>query len=742
VTDRRYLSTSSLVKAWWVALLAAIVLIGWPDPPKKAVVPATGWLASGAFVATGPDRLQLPGSLIDSPQARFWTTWTPTAGAQPGRLESPVFVLPPLGIAVPVRGAAGEAGVHAYVACLATNEALGFAGARTNTDWAIATFSPASSWCAGDRRVRLVADVASTTHELSLGTPFALTRSYLLKTSTLVAASYQFLAWSVMAGLAWFCWTALGQRFAPAVRAGLALASLGLVGYAMFFVFYAAASLGALLSVGLWALGLWQAGKLVAARADRGTVDGQFSAALVLWLAVALMVLAIHGLVDANAGSWSPNARFSPARWSSDNQLPMRIGQMLAQGEIGNTGWMGPWKVSDRPPLAYGWHALMTKLFGSHLLPADGNYLYARYSWPTGILLNTLWAPLVYALMRRWFGSARLAVAMVAACLMSPLLLFNSGYIWPKLLAGAFGLGAAALLFDAASPVRRPLGQDTAGFVTAALLSALALQAHGGAMFALPPMIAIALWLRGWPTLRALLLSAAVCLAVLAPWMLYQHWVDPPGNALVKFAFAGTFGFGEEQMGVLATIRRAYSALTPESWLALKARALGVLLSGQGNQCGVGELGATLSAVDVWRERDFYYVVPSLTLLIAAAVAARLLPRTRDIPPAGSWLAWGVLSVAFSTVLTLDCHLNHHQSYQALLALHMGLLLVAARNVRFFRVAWVGVVGYGLLVWVLEPLRHYDRWDQSALLVAGLAALAVTWVLGREDVVSPEPTTR
>ena len=720
--------------AWLAALLVSLILVLLPDPPKRPIVPADGWRISGAFVPAGPDILQLPESLLQSPEARFWTTWTPEALAQPGRIESPVFLLPAGGVGVPLRGAAGEPGVYTYVNCLASGENLRFAHARTNTDWAIATFTPAADWCSQDRRVRLVADVRSSQYELSLGSPFALSSGYRIKTSTAVAAAYLFLAWAVASGLFWLAWRGLGERCAPRVRAALALALFGLVGYAAFFAFQANAVLGTLMSALLFGAGFWGFARLFAGTGTGAKAPGaaRFIGLLSLWLGVALMVVAVHGLVDTNAGSWSPNARVSPARWSSDNQLPIRIGQMLANGNMQDTAWMGPWSVADRPPLAYGWHAMVTKVFGSHLLPADGAYLGHRYSWAMGVLLNTLWAPLVFLIARRASGSARMGVAIVAACLFSPFVLFNAGFIWPKLLAGTFGLAAAWLLFDAGRSPRRPLREDTAGFVTAALLSALALQSHGGAMFALPPMIALALYFRGLPTTRAMLMSALVVVAILLPWMVYQRWLDPPANALIKFAFAGTFGFGEEDMGIGETIRRAYASQTPSTWLAAKVNALGVIALGRGNQCGLGESGGVLSVLDAWRARDFYYVLPSMALLATGAVVARLLPQTRTVAASAPWILWGVLSVLLGVLLTLDCHLNHHQAYQAMLALHLGLLLVIARNRIAFRFAWLAVMAYGLGVWVLEPLRHFDgRWDASAILVAAFSVALARRMLPR-----------
>lgn len=720
--------------AWLVPallVLASLVIVAVPDGAKTPLVPADGWIVKDGFVWASGDERELPSSLVAHPQARFWTSWTPDGRLQ-GQLSTVAFVLPERGIGVPLRGFPGEKGIHVGVVCVASGERRVVSLARTNSDWAIASFRPGSDWCEGDRRVRLEADVRSVDHELFIGSPFEISLGYRIKSSPLAVAAYLVLAWAVMAGVFWGGWLRLQGVADARLRLGLSLASMGLLGYAMFFVFWASVMAGNVLVVAVCALGALGFVRLLrdaALPAAAPVLQASVVSAIWLWLLVALLVVSVFALVDVAAGPWSPNARFMPARWSSDNQLPMRLGQMLASGNLQDTAWMGAWRVSDRPPLAYGWQAIFAKLFGSRLVPADGTYLLFQHAWPVGVLLNTLWAPLVFGMVLYWSRSLAIAVAIVLGCLMSPILLFNSGYIWPKLLAGAFGLAAAYLLFGAGAHDRRPLRSDGASFVLGALLSALALQSHGGAVFGILAMIVLALALRGWPSLRAIVAAVAVSLAIVVPWLLYQRFIDPPGNALLKFAFAGTFGFGEENMGVFDTVARAYSAFTPASWLQAKWSALQILAVG-GGQCGIGEHSAIASRLGGFRSRDFLYVLPAMLLLVVGAGIARLLPRTSGLTAGASlWLGWGVLSLLVSLLLTLDCHIIHHQPYQALLALHVGLLMVIARNTHFFW-AWTAVVvAYGLWVWVLDPIGFFPQVDLTALLVAAAALLLLPRVM-------------
>jgi len=708
-------------------VLASLLVILVPDKPKRLLVPADGWHATaGGFMPQDGNPRQLPQSLMEDPQARFWGTWSPE-GVRKGRLESPAFVLPKRGLGLPVRGFPGADGNRVELVCLATGERRRVATMRTGNDWVIARFDPGAAWCRPDREVRLEVEVGSDSKELAVGAPFKGTWASGLKASAVQVAAYLVLAWGVMVGLAWLVFQATRRCTDARLRLAAPLAALGLMGYLAFFVFRFSPAAGGVLATAVMLSGgigiLW-----FLRRGDTVAPDpsaSRLQSAGWLWLATALLVLAIFGLAEVNAGTWSPNSRFAPAAWASDNQLPQRVGQALANGEMEQVNWMGPWRVSDRPPLAYGWHAIFVRTFEAPWVPKDGLYLLHQHAWAVGILLNTLWAPVVLLLVRHWSRSPALAFGLVLLCLMSPFVLFSSGFAWPKLLAAAFGLLAAALLFDFGRDRRLPLRLDTPAFLMAALLSVLALQSHGGAVFGILAMLILMPMLRGIPSWPAMGIALLLCGALLAPWMLYQKLVDPPGNALLKFAFAGTFGFGEEDMGVFETIRRSYSGLSLPAWLAGKGEGLKVLVVG-GGSCGLHEVSLPGTSFDLFRIRDFFYVLPAMALLVAGAVAGALAPAgpRRVFPSPTPWLAWGLMSLLIALLVSPQCHVNHHQSYQAVLGLYLGLLMLASRHPWVLGATGVAVVGYGLVVWVLDPLRHFDGIDASIFFLLPAAAVA------------------
>jgi hypothetical protein len=320
----------------------------------------------------------------------------------------------------------------------------------------------------------------------------------------------------------------------------------------------------------------------------------------------------------------------------------------------------------------------------------------------------------------------RLVVAVAMATLL-PFCLFNSIYVWPKLLGGAFGLLAiwVLLLRDREQPAQRD-------WVTAAALSALALLSHGGTLFGILAMLLFALFLRGLPRLRTALACAAVVLALLGPWTAWQKLVQPPGNALLKEAFAGTFGWEDPRgMGVLATVQRSYSGIDGPTWLRMKLDGLRSLaLPPTPQTCSQGEMSDGAQGIGAWRVTDFIAPVPSLRflwlgLLVLPGLLASAAGRKRA-QPALVLLGCGLSALGLSLLLTWECHITATQSYQSLLAVVLALLVLLLQlGPRWLAaIAAVGTLGYGLLAWVIDPLRSGFGLDPVALACcAGLLAV-------------------
>ena len=145
--------------------------------------------------------------------------------------------------------------------------------------------------------------------------------------------------------------------------------------------------------------------------------------------------------------------------------------------------------------------------------------------------LSASWLPALWVVLRsRGFGQWRVLVVLLATTL-TGFVLVSDVYVWPKMLAGTFALGALAIVVSLDETDRRPLG-----WILAVTLAALSMLAHGGTIFALIALVPFALWRRTRIPLRALAASVVPAAACYVPWMLFQRFVIPPGDPAAEVA--------------------------------------------------------------------------------------------------------------------------------------------------------------------------------------------------------------
>jgi len=717
VVPERWRRPGQVLVGALLALSAAILV--YPEHLPRALLPVDGIVSERGFTRTDvPTSYEARESIRKSPALATWRNWEPARGTVPGTAHSRAFRLPKH-LVVPYAGFAGQSGNRLYVECIASKATLDVAIARTNTQWSEAVVSPPRGWCPGE--ARLVASGPGSVHYVAFGTPYRIGTVSWLKTRFFGLLSLFVLLFGCVAGACLLAAQVARRRLPEADPLVAGFVALGVLGFAFFFAFQAGRVAASLASVAVSLLALraiWrfhrEPGALAAWRLP-----------LAAWFCVALFCFALLHAADNGAGAWLANARFSPVRWSSDNQLPMLAGEYLVRKSLAEIQ-IAPWLVSDRTPLSYGLHAWLR---ATSLLPTlgnDGNHLAPQIHGAIGIIINTIWVPIaVHLLASLGFGARRIVLAVAMAGLL-PFCLFNSIYAWPKLLGGAFGLLALWVLL-----LRDRGNSRQAGWVAAAALSALALLSHGGTLFGILAMLLFALFLRGLPPMRTLLACAAVVLALLGPWTAWQKLVQPPGNALVKQAFAGTFGWDDPPgMGVLATVQRSYARIDAATWLRMKVDGLRSLaLPPEPMTCSQGEMAPGAHGIGAWRVTDFIAPVPSLRflwlgLLVLPGLLATAEGRKRA-RPALVLLGCGLAGVGLSLLLTWDCHIIHTQSYQSLLAIVFGLLVLLLQ----LGPRWLGtvaapcVLGYGLLVWVLDPLRGGFGLDPVALAASALLLL-------------------
>lgn len=743
-----------------LVFLASLVINAMPEPKARALIGPTDWVVTGGFFNNAqPKPYESRLSIAKSNVARYWRSWSPETGPTQGVVATKAF-RPARFMMVPYGGFAGSPGIEAYLLCIVSGARKPLATARTNNQWVESPLFVPKSWCPSD--VQVVVRSTSSTKFIEVGTPFEINAISYLKTRAIGQFAPFLLCFLIIAG-AIILIAALAERFhlsRSAVHSGII--GLGVLGFAFFFLYFYAARVANGLALIIALLSLAALAKAVrnswrdpvAAHRDPLSVAfREWSELFAVWLIAATALFFLAQAITNGAGPWTPNARFAPVQWSTDNQIPALVAEFLFHGEDVRTIDFGPWKISDRPPLMYGLLALLRAPVALITASNEGHSLFYQISFAGGLIINTLAVPIVLFIGRQIGLSRRHGYLVAAMLALTPFVIFNSIYIWPKLLGGAFGILALWTIWEY-DPIRgfSRFSSDGRPIATAATLSALALMSHGGTVFGILAMLAWTACLRGLPRLAPLATGFVAGIAIILPWSLWQHFEQPPGNALIKFAFANTFGFGEESKGVLATIQQAYSKLTWIDLLKAKGHGLMSLLYGYPSQCGPGEM-SQLAQGKVLAERritDFIYLGPSLNFLgVGIFIALLGWHRRRSTAtgyPADRWvvaahlLGVGVLGVLLDVVLTLDCYINHHQSYESILEILLALILfLTCSHGWLAKLALALAAAYTAVVWIIQPFWEPHVSIDGFAILGMLGTLLFAWIFSATKVEEQTP---
>jgi hypothetical protein len=237
----------------------------------------------------------------------------------------------------------------------------------------------------------------------------------------------------------------------------------------------------------------------------------------------------------------------------------------------------------------------------------------------------------------------------------------------------------------------------------------------------------------------------------MAPWSAYQKWGDPPGDRLTKWTLAADLGGDDLTTG--EAVRKAYS----------EAGWGGTVENKWGNfkeMIGIGEGWTTFKAAfegnveNAFRDfriLNFFYLLPSFTLLLLAPIAMLLGYRRRD--RAGP--EWGFALTSFAMLVIgavlwglivfgtpIDITVLHIFSYAlpiiAMAGAIAGLYAVFPR----FTFWWVGLFALlSLILYVpsFDPLEGSSYSPLAAVLAAlGLIGYALV-ALGSDQLAKLRP---
>ena len=378
---------------------------------------------------------------------------------------------------------------------------------------------------------------------------------------------------------------------------------------------------------------------------------------------------------------------------TQDNVIPLLFATRVAAHATLSGYLLGTGQSSDRPPLETGFALLQWPLWSSHGRQAAYQFL------ATG--LSASWLPALWVVFRvRGVGQWRILIVVLATTL-TGFVFVSAIYVWPKMLAGTLVLGALAIVFSRDEADRRLAG----GVVAVALLT-LSMLAHGGAAFAVLALIPFAYRLRRRITVRAVAACAAVAVAGYLPWTLYQRFVDPPGDRLLKWQLAGVTWI--DPRGALQAILQQYHRLSLLDLLVNKWVNLLSLAADPG-------LWRTQYAEPAWASGFLGYarlaqlndLLPATGLLLLGAIALLARSSRRALAPVAPLAAFTAIALVVWVVILwggpVVPAINHQGAY-AVTVLFIALCALAVT---------------------------YLPWPAATAILAGCAAwFAVSWIPG------------
>jgi hypothetical protein len=492
--------------------------------------------------------------------------------------------------------------------------------------------------------------------------------------------------------------------------------ALGVIGYLLFWIAFANYAVYAVVKIVVLAALLIHCGAIV----------WQRRLASFRWLAEPLLYATLFALIVVTLGfsngELGDPARTAQNRFShplpADNILPLAVAEGLKAGHIVSP-FAGDWLVSDRPPLQTGLFQLLA--LRNHELAYE-----VVCAWLQASFLFGVWGVAVAAKIP--VSSRRL---ILLACCLLPTAIINTFFTWPKMLTVGYLLLVFALLF-----CRRPEDdrERVAFGVLIGGLAALAVLSHGGSVIALLGFAVVVVVFWAWPPLKTMIYGFAAIVTLYLPWMMFQNFVDPPGNRLLKWHLAGVTDVDGRSFG--QALRDQYGAL---SWDAIVQRRLANLdpLIGLWPGPTITDLIA-IFGFGSWnpagtRWNDFFRLLPSLhTFSFALVCALLMLPflKADQRPQRDAALRMLVALVATLTVFVLLMFLpggtvNHQGTYAVQVLATMCAFTVLTLRAPPIALAFIAVQAVTVSAAYAFSLKHDPAlWPLPMACVAATLALA------------------
>lgn len=697
-----------LLTFWTLFVIAGGIIILWPESARVPLVKKNEWeLVRGHFFNNGePAFGDLPASMLLSQEKCFWRSWMPGSNNVAGHLRSAPFVIECGVIELPIVGYPAAPGNKIYLENLQTHQKISLRYGNAHETWSSYLFKIPSNWYG----VSLcVGAIAQDDYYIGLGTPFNSGSITAWKRSFLVC-----LAWHAFVCLFLLMLVApiskllkkvlLGENYVPSyICFPIALA---LVGYLLFFFYYFLRPIAEIIVFALLLSGIVLERQNFRKFLSHPTLFLLRRPTFLWWLFISGFFWTVLNAQNTISLLFQANYRFSPASWSVDNQLPIIIAAALSEGKS-LVGLLGDWQVSDRPPALAGlltpFHQFFRWFFSNQNTSQLGGWL----THLVGICVMASWVFPIWECLRRAGLSGKMRGYAVSILTISPFVFFNTIYIWPKMLSGS--LAFVGWLFLDRLRAKSFSWRESVGL---GLSFGLALMCHGSIFFGLSAIALLCLTRFFKNKWQALLLSAFISFTVLTPWLIFVKKVDPPGNALTKLTFAGTFGFREKNKSLFQTVKEAYKNDTFNKWRERKSQALKTFV-GMYNPA-LGADGYVDEGLFI-RRGQFYYLVFVLGLLLLPLCWGTYRYYFKEISFAANnnfspdtFLRLSLLSILIQLAVSWDAFPVHHIAYNAVFCLHLAALIYLCQCSVFMR-DWFFIVTAAMFtgVWLISPAFEF-----------------------------------
>lgn len=670
------------------------------------------------------------------PESSICRTFNPETGISPVGFKSSNFK-PKQYMSVAITGSTkSQLGlVTAFIECIDNQRTIPlFNGSVNNHLNESIVFMP-NDWCPNEAMLKFHSDEVG--HYAGIGSVYEITFLSFLKSSFIGILPYFITAFAIFS-FVMFAGSSLATRIAghhdPLPLAFISLGSASLGGFYLgsglpdnwqwlSIVVVLAASASALYSAGF---------------AARCQTAHQLMPYARVWAVASLIYFSILCLAYNGLGHWEPNYRFWPATWSSDNELPWMFAEAIRHGWDLKGLFGGGWLPTDRPPLMAGAYLLLIDVFGLLQSNNDGSYLRGPAYNAAAVVLNALWVPAVWWLLKtlseRLNDNGRMAVLVFVAC--TPFILFNTVYGWPK----AFGAAFALLSFGLAWQSHQLALIDSKNSTTLLffVLGAFSMLAHSSTALFLAPLGMLFVFWNLRSNTRLVLIGFAVALALLASWSLYKWVVLPSADPVTKYALTGDYGFGHHK-SFWQMLTDRYREMSFWQWLEIKRIMLLQVflpLHNPVTQIGLNsDYGS--GAIDKLRAWDFMLLSKgNVATVLFAIVSAWISLSTFTFRKSDasqhqgpflvlvgiSVVAWLLIVLGFLVPPVL-----HIWPQAAVFGLALGGAVVTCQYYPLlFSLTLIALMTYTGTVWIISPLQSALLIDPGAALV--LAAL-LSWGL-------------